>query len=117
MARLARKRPSALRDIAETGAYIGRDSLDAEIRFYDAAEQTFAQLLEMPGLGRVWTAQVVLRTEVRVQPVRGFPNWLVFYRRTEQGIEVIRVLHGARDVGAILADEIVDGPSEEPTQG
>lgn len=117
MARLARKRPSALRDIAEAGAYIGRDSLDAEIRYYDAAEQAFTQLLEMPRLGRVFTMQVVLSAEIRVRPIRGFPNWLVFYRSTEQGIEVIRVLHGARDVGAILAGELMGGPFEEPGQG
>ena len=115
MARLARKRPSALRDIAETGAYLGRDSLDAEIRFYDAAEQTLARLLEMPRLGRIWTTQAALRSELRVQPIRAFPNWLVFYRPTEEGIDVIRVLHGARDVGTILADEIAEAAPDEPT--
>ena len=116
MVQRASKRPSALRDLAETGAYIGCYSLDAEIRFYEAAERTFAQLLEQPGLGHNYAPREALDFELRVQPVRGFSNWLVFYRPTEQGIEVIRVLHGARDVGAILADEIMDGPAEGSTQ-
>ena len=34
-----------------------------------------------------------------------FPKYLVFYRPITDGIEVIRVLHGARDLDGILADE------------
>jgi toxin ParE1/3/4 len=35
----------------------------------------------------------------------GFDSHLIFYRARESGIEIIRVLHGARDIGPILADE------------
>jgi hypothetical protein len=31
---------------------------------------------------------------------------VVFYRPVDGGIEVIRVLHGARDIDNILADEL-----------
>jgi toxin ParE1/3/4 len=37
--------------------------------------------------------------------VKDFENYLVFYRSTDVGIEVLRVLHGARDVDAIVQDE------------
>ena len=30
--------------------------------------------------------------------IRGFENFLIFYRLIEDGIEVIRVLHGAREI-------------------
>jgi toxin ParE1/3/4 len=39
---------------------------------------------------------------IRVWAVRGFRNHLVFYRPTEQGIDVVRVLHGARDIEALF---------------
>jgi toxin ParE1/3/4 len=35
-------------------------------------------------------------------PVRDFPSYLVFYRSTESGIEVLRVIHAARDIAAIF---------------
>ena len=35
--------------------------------------------------------------------LRGFPKSFVFYRATRHGIEVVRVLHGARDIDALFA--------------
>lgn len=46
----------------------------------------------MPGLGR---------QESKLAPnLRSFPlgNYLIFYRPIEDGIAVVRVLHGARDI-------------------
>ena len=37
--------------------------------------------------------------------VRGFDNYLIFYLPQPGGIDVIRVLHGARDIDNIFADE------------
>jgi toxin ParE1/3/4 len=39
---------------------------------------------------------------LRVFPVKGFANYLLFYRPFPRGIELIRVLHGARDIPSIL---------------
>ena len=41
-----------------------------------------------------------------VPGVRSFPvgNYLIFYRETGQGIEIIRVLHGARNLDFIDFD-------------
>ncbi len=38
-------------------------------------------------------------------PVRGFEKYLVFYLPREAGIDVIRVLHGARDIDNVFAQE------------
>lgn len=35
---------------------------------------------------------------VRVLPIAGFVNYLIFYRPAENGIEIIRVLHAKRDI-------------------
>lgn len=41
---------------------------------------------------------------IRTWAVDGFPNHVAFYRTIEGGIEVIRVLHGARDIDRILGE-------------
>lgn len=40
--------------------------------------------------------------KLRRWPVKDFDNWLIFYQPTRDGIEIVRVLHGARDITSIL---------------
>jgi toxin ParE1/3/4 len=42
--------------------------------------------------------------DIRQQGIKGFKKYLVFYRVTDTGVEIIRVIHGARDIEAILDD-------------
>jgi toxin ParE1/3/4 len=39
--------------------------------------------------------------------LRSFPvgDYLVFYREADQGIEIVRVLHGSRDIAALFPAE------------
>ena len=47
------KTPRAERDLPRQANYLKENaSLEAAERFYDAAEQAFAELAEMPGMGR-----------------------------------------------------------------
>jgi toxin ParE1/3/4 len=39
---------------------------------------------------------------MRVWPVKGFENHLIFFRPIDGGIEVIRVLHAARDIESVF---------------
>jgi len=39
---------------------------------------------------------------MRVFPVKSFENYLVFYRPIRDGIEVVRVIHGARDASRVF---------------
>lgn len=41
---------------------------------------------------------------LRRVPITGFGNYLIFYRPIEGGIEVVRVIHGARDLPSVLAE-------------
>jgi toxin ParE1/3/4 len=38
--------------------------------------------------------------------LRGFPadDYIIFYREVSEGIEIVRVLHGARDIQAVFHD-------------
>jgi toxin ParE1/3/4 len=95
---------AALSDLDEQAAYIQRESPNAAIRFLAAANATFQRLAAMPELGQ---RQEFGRKELlglRVWQVQGFENFLIFYRPVERGIEVLRVLHAARDAAGIFDD-------------
>ena len=96
---------AALSDLDEQARFIQRDSPNAAIRFLAAAEATFQRLASMPELGQ---RQEFGRHElagIRVWQVQGFENFIICYRIIENGIEIIRVLHAARDQEAAFNDE------------
>jgi toxin ParE1/3/4 len=41
---------------------------------------------------------------VRSWPVKGFGNYPIFYHPTRYGIEIIRIIHGARDIETIVRE-------------
>ena len=98
-------KPKARSDLLEHFGFIARDNVDAAERFLLAAEETFQQLARRPTIGRVRAFDHPRLVGLRSWPVRGFKRHLIFYRPTESGIEVIRVLHGARDLPTIFDDE------------
>jgi toxin ParE1/3/4 len=59
----------------------------------------------MPALGTSYDPDHPALTELRFLPIARFKKYLVFYRPIPGGIEVVRVLHGARDIHGILAAE------------
>ena len=95
---------AALSDLNEQAKYIQRDSPEAAIRFLAAAETSFQLLATMPELGQRQEFGRAELAELRAWQVRGFENYVIFYRPIERGIEVLRVLHAARDIAAILDD-------------
>ena len=82
--------------------YIGQDAPEAALRFLDAVEATLRLLAENPELGPAREFERSELAGLRFFPVKGFDKHLIFYRLVPHGIEVLRVLHGARDLGAIF---------------
>jgi len=97
------KTPRAKCDLVEIADFIAQDNLDAAGRFLDAAEAAFHLLANMPEMGTLCHFQSSEATHVRVWSIRGFEDYLVFYRPIDAGINVIRVLHGSRDILALFA--------------
>jgi toxin ParE1/3/4 len=95
---------AAISDLDQQAEYIQRDSPDAAIRFLAAAEAAFQRLAAMPELGQRQEFERRELAGLRVWQVQGFESHLIFYRPVERGIEVIRVLHAARDIAAIFDD-------------
>ena len=99
------KTPQARQDLLELADYIARDSLDAAERFLDAAETAFHLLASMPEMGTLCEFRSPEAAGIRFWSIRGFENHLVFYRSLKDGIDVVRVIHGARDIQAIFTDD------------
>jgi toxin ParE1/3/4 len=90
------RRNGVILDLAELYAWIGDRDLDAAERFLAAVEDTFDQIRKQPGIGweRPWKNQNL--RGLRSWRVKGFPNFLVFYREEDSTIGVYAVLRGAR---------------------
>lgn len=85
-------------DLLEVWLHVARDSLERADRLIDAIERRCQLVAEFPEMGR---SREELMAEVRSTVVRPY---VVFYRVVEDGIEVLRVVHGARDISRMLPE-------------
>ena len=56
------------------------------------------KLAKMPELGAQRSFRNPRWSAVRAWPVNGFERYLIFYRPFTDGVEILRVIHGARDI-------------------
>lgn len=91
--------PSARQDVLDITGYIATDNLHASLRLRDRLFAAFDRLAKRPGLGHVRDDLVPREFGVRFWPVGAY---LVIYRSSEPGIQIVRVLSGYRDISAIL---------------
>src|ERR1700722_163442 len=97
--------PAADADVDEAALFIARDNFDAAMRFFDAGDATYRQIREHPARWPKYELPEPQLANLRKHAVVGFRNYLVFYEIRGDVVEIIRVLHGARDIPSILADE------------
>ena len=96
-------RPKAERDYEGLAVYYASEgSAEVGRRFLTAVHDTFRLLAANPNLG--WRPQVGLAKLKGVRSFRigDFEKVLVFYRQLPKGIEILRVLHGARSIEAMF---------------
>lgn len=106
-----RKFPAAERDLREIGLYIAQDSLTNAERFIDAIEQECEKLADSPfPLGRSCEG---LHPELRRH---NFKHYAIIYRPVADGIELVGVFHGSRELEAIFGrlNERVVARSSKP---
>ena len=95
MSRLA-LRPEAVADLESIEEYIALDDVEQALSFLERLHEAMALLSTQPEMGR---ARLELGPRVRSFPVG---QYIVFYQPIANGIDVVRVLRGGRDVGAIF---------------
>lgn len=79
-------------DIYAIAHYIARENPAAALRLIDTIDEVLNMLARSPGVGQ---ARDDLAPSVRMFPVG---KYLIFYREIPDGIELVRALHGARDL-------------------
>jgi len=95
--------PEALNDIINDAVYLGEEaSEETADRFLDSVDETLSNLVEMPLIGRFLDLNSEKLKDIHVWRVKDFEKWLIFYHLTEDGIEVVRLLHGTRDLHEAL---------------
>jgi toxin ParE1/3/4 len=103
----------AERDLRQAATdLLARRNQDSAIRFLEAAEQSFDRLAQMPAIGKKCQTQHPHLADLRQWRVKEFEDYLIFYRITEFRIEVLRVVHGARDLWSIFQQLIAEADDE-----
>ena len=88
--------PGASEDLLGIWSYIADDSEANADGFIDKVYETMESLAGQPGLGR--------RRDELAPSIQSFSvgRYIVFYRAVPGAIEIVRVLHGARDIESIF---------------
>lgn len=103
-----RVRPGAEKDVDDLALFIAKNSHAQAMRFYDAINSTYEMILEAPGRWAVYGFTNSRLKDICKRSVLEFPKHLVFYRIDADMVEIVRVLHGARDLAAVFA-EMMEG--------
>lgn len=93
-------------DIYNLARYLLGHSEDAARRFVDAVQTTLKELAAMPGAGSLKSFPDPALAGVRSWRVRGFPNYLIYYLAVAEGIDVLAIMHGSRDIETWLRDRV-----------
>lgn len=93
MARIDR-RPRARQDLVEIWRYIAGESGEPRAdRYLRRLNDVVSYLAQQPLIGRK-------RPEIQEEGIRSFPaeSHVIFYIALEDGIELVRVIHGSQDL-------------------
>jgi toxin ParE1/3/4 len=103
-------RPAAREDILRQYRYylIEQNAEEIAQRFLHAVEIAIQQLHSHPHIGSPRIFSNPALAGLRSWPVRGFPAIRIYYLFAEEELRVIRVLHGKRDIHAVLENESVE---------
>ena len=84
-------------DLHEIHSHIAKDNPEAARRFIKRLREKARLLSEVPGMGRS-------RAEDLRHGLFSFPvgEYILFYREQPGGIVLVRVIHGSRDLPALL---------------
>jgi toxin ParE1/3/4 len=97
MVRITR-RPLAAADILDIWGHIAEDSIEQADQWFDKLDEKFGLIATQPLMGR---ARDELAAELRSFP---FGRYVTFYAPIEDGIDVVRVIHSARDIDAVFGE-------------
>lgn len=88
----------AQKDLTSIKNYIAEFNLSAARQFVDEVRAKCETLAQFPEMGRLWPDLI--------PPLRSFriDRYLIFYRPATDGIQIIRIVSGYRDLKAIFPE-------------
>jgi plasmid stabilization system protein ParE len=89
--------PEALQDLQDIWDFIAFDNTSAADKLEDELFDAFEKLVKRPQMGHFRPALPDFKA--RFWPVRSF---LIVYRESSTVLEIVAVLHGARDVPEVI---------------
>ncbi len=106
-------REAARSDLRDTLLFLGARDPSRALQFAQAFARTVGNMVAMPNLGSLREMEDARLRGLRVWPVADFKAYLLFYKPllaadeqfSNDGIEVIRVLHHSRDYELHLSDD------------
>jgi toxin ParE1/3/4 len=94
--------PRAKADLSEIWEFIADGTDDQADAFIDLIDQKFQLPAQQAGLGR--------RRDELAEGLRSFPvgRYVIFYLPIPGGVQIVRLLHGARDIEAAVTKPDAD---------
>lgn len=91
--------PRARNDFEDILKYIGKSDPESALEFVNRLESICKRIARLPGLGR--------KRDDLGPGIRAFPvdRYIIFYKALDFEVEIVRVLHGARDIESVFGDE------------
>ena len=89
--------PDALQDLQDIWDFIGSDNVPAANKLEDESFEAFEMLAKRPRMGH--TRSDLTERDVRFWPVG---QYLIVYRSLPNTLQIVAVLHGARDVVEVI---------------
>jgi toxin ParE1/3/4 len=99
------QRARARHDILEIIAYIADRNPQAAGRVFAAYERSLTSLARSPEIGWLYPTDNPRLSGLRAFAIGRFRSYLIFYLHTAASLDVIRVLHGRRDLASLLQQE------------
>jgi toxin ParE1/3/4 len=91
--------PSAIRDLEAVSDYYAKNGVEAGERLLDKFNKKCRYLTQFPSIGRSY--------EHLQAGMRGLlvDNYIIFYQLLEDGIEILRVVRGDRDLESLFESD------------
>jgi toxin ParE1/3/4 len=94
--------PEASQDLDEISDYFLSRSLEAGEWFVNGFEQKCKNLVKFPNMGRSYAE---VEPSLRGVPLEGY---IILYRVIEDGVEIVRVVSGYRDLESLFSESDED---------
>lgn len=92
--------PAAIADLDNITDYFAERNIDAGEQLLDEFRKKCRYLTQFPFMGRSYSE---IRSYLRGLPMQ---NYIIFYRVIDNGIEIMRVIKGDRDLEAIFEADV-----------